>query len=240
MASNELLLVDMIGEVVDKMRATGAITLSVEVSPGVYTITSINELANNESVSINDVDYLVTNTTATTFDIEAVTGLDFTGDSWKALAPYYDHGHPIDITNKLLELNSGNYQYRKYPLIVLLQEFDEVKDIDKDGLYSVASPDIVIINLTGKNIHVEDRYDLNFRTVLYPLYNSFLKQMSKCKYFLTKGNAVFSHTVREAPYYGTEGSGGNTANGFTDMLDGLKINSTSIKVNDNRCNFLNK
>jgi hypothetical protein len=205
-----------------------------------YTITSNNELANNDSVSIDDVDYLVSNVTATTFDIEAATGLDFAGSSWKALARYYEHGHPIDITNKLMELNSGNYNYRKYPLIVLLQEFDEVKDVDRDGLYSIANPDIVIVNLTGKNIHVEDRYDLNFRTVLYPLYNSFLKQMSKCKYFLTKGNAVFSHTVREAPYYGTEGSSGNTANGFTDQLDGLKINNTSIKVNDNRCNFLNK
>ena len=205
-----------------------------------YTITSVNELVDNESVSINDVDYLVSNVTATTFDIEAETSLDFTGDSWKALAPYYDHGHPIDITNKLLEQNSGVYQYRKYPLIALLQEFDEVKDVNSDGLYSVANPDIVIVNSTAKNIHVEERYDTNFRNVLYPLYNSFLKQMSKSKYFLTRGNAVFSHTVREAPYYGTEGSEGNTANRFTDPLDGLKINSTSIKVNDNRCNFLNK
>lgn len=240
MTTDNIILVDLIGEIVDSMRETGIITSSSEVS-GRYTIVSDNTFKDREVVNIDSVDYIVYDPIATQFEIEAITGLDFAGLEWKALAPYYLHGHPIEISNRLNQQNSGIYQYQKYPLVALLQDFDEEIDPDKSAVYSEANPNIVIINKTDENINVDDRYDLNFRTILYPIYNNFLRAINSSKWFITNdSNSVFRHRRREAPYYGSEEDNGNTANKLSDPLDAIKITDTILIIRDNRCNFFNR
>jgi hypothetical protein len=235
MAFDNIILVDLIGEIVDSMRATGTITSSSEVS-GRYTIISANTFKDREVVNIDSVDYVVYDPTATQFEIEAATGLDFTGLSWKALAPYYIHGHPIEITNRLNRKNSGVYQYQKYPLIALLQDFEETADQNVD-FYATASPDIAIVNFTEKNINADDRYDLNFRNVLYPLYYQLLHEIYDNGAFNIRSPKLIVHSKTDRPYYGESGENGNTANKKADPLDAIVINSIELQMIDTRCNF---
>lgn len=69
---------------------TERVTLSVE-NAGVYTLTvnATTYLSDNETVYVNSIEYTATNITNNTFDISAVSGLDFTNKQviWK---PFYN------------------------------------------------------------------------------------------------------------------------------------------------------
>lgn len=233
MASN-IILVDIIGEIVDSMRATENITASVENS-GVYTLTSVNSLG-TEFIVIDNIEYLTTPIDGNSFSIEGVTGLDFTGKSWKALAPYYEHGHPVEIMQTLNSKNHDDYVYKKYPLIALFEDFPSDIDVNDDGLLEEANPDIAIVNFTDKNIKANERYNLNYRKVLFPLYYSFIQSCIDSKWVQTRGRKGFNHTRTNALYYGTRSDNGNTANKLSDPLDAITLTSTTIKIRDLRCN----
>ncbi len=236
MASNNIILVDLFADIVDSMRKTGTVTSSSEVS-GRYTILSANNFSDRQVLSVDDVDYVVYDPTATGFDMEAanpVTGLDFAGKTWKSLAPYYMHGHPVEITNRLNNKNGGGiYSYQKYPLIVLLQDFQE--DINADEYnYASISPDILIVNSTKEAIHADERYDYNYRYTLYPLYSDLIEKIKDSGYFTLIRSKDITHTKTDRPYWGTESGGNNTANRLSDPLDAIELNFSELLVKDTR------
>jgi len=114
---DNVILVDIIGAVIDSMRETDTITGSVETSPGIYVIDSKNGLKDFDYITIDDVDYQVSSVSDTNYTINSDPLLDFTGKTWKAKAPYYLHGHPLEIVNRLNKKNKGVYSYQKYTLI---------------------------------------------------------------------------------------------------------------------------
>lgn len=241
MASDNIIVVDLLREVVDSMRETNTVTSFTEVS-GVYTIVSDNTLLKNDFISIDDVNYKVSDVSATQFNIEADTGLDFTGKTWKALAPYYEHGVPLEINNTLKEKKDDDFVYQKYPLIAVFQPFRERSDIDNSMLYSIADPEIVFVTSTERTIKAAERYSTNYNGILYPLYYSFLKAVNSHVSFNTteRSNKVFNHEHEDLLFYGSQGDNGNEANKMADPLDAIKLTSTEFRINDLRCNFLNK
>ncbi len=240
-SSDSIILKDLIGDVVDSMRETNTVTDSVETS-GTYVITSDNELADNDSIQINDVKYTVSNVSSTGFTITGDEGLDFIGATWQALAPYFMHDVPMNIVKRLNSMNKGASENRKYPAFILFMPFEEDANDDMSGQYGTANPTIAIVNHTKKELYAEDRYNYNYYDVLFPLYYDFLRKFQKSGYFQTmnKGNNVFKHKREISPYYGEETIKGNVANKLTDPLDALVLSNTSLIMKDNRCNFLNK
>ena len=130
-------------------------------------------------------------------------------------APYYLHGHPVDIQNQLTMRNKSNtLKYKKWPLIALFQDFDETYG-ENSLIESEVSLNLIIATNTKPEFFASDRYTETFKTTLYPLYNLFLSKIIASKKFkdlMPSINGV-PHTKTDRLYWGTEG--GNTANSFT-------------------------
>lgn len=74
---------------------------------------------------------------------------------------HYLHGHPQEIIETLQQKDkSEKYQFEKYPLVCLFQDFPE-KINPKTGLIEV-SLHIVICNSSRPDYKAPERYDTNF------------------------------------------------------------------------------
>ena len=214
------------GKVVDMLRGSGTITTSYEVA-GRYTIESSGHGLNDyEVITIDSADYVVDNVTTDTFDINAHSSLDFTGLEWKEKAPYYEFGHPNDIVSVLAEKNkSGVYQYQKYPLIALFQDFSE--NNKESGME--ASLNIIIANRTQPTYHANERYEKNFEPILYPIWEQLERALiiSKNIQFLNKDD----YTKIDRLYWGKQGLYGNEGNIFDDHIDAIEIQNLNLRFN---------
>jgi len=226
--SNKAVIVDLIGLAIDKIRQTGVITSFVEVTPGIYNIQSINELVKNEAITINEIDYIVSNVSSSSFTISGISGLDFTGASWKAKAPYYMYGHPIEIVKILSEKDrSQTFKYQKYPLIMLVQDFRET--VFTGG--SEANLTFILANITKPNYVAEDRYTNNFKPILYPL-EAKLKRTLKMS-GLTQLLNPDSIEETDKLYWGKEGLYGNEGNIFNDCIDAIEMKNVNVRFKNN-------
>lgn len=233
MASNQNILVDLLGSVIDDMRYTDTIISSNETSAGVYTINSLNSLVNNEVVSINGSDYIVSQVSDDGFVINAETGLDFTGLTWKSLAPYYEHGHILEIANTLSEKDKANgvFSYQKYPLIILKQDYKWTRSVDKDAIFAEVLANIIICNSSDPNYKAKDRYDVNIRPVEYPLYDRFMESIFYSGLFnvSTIQNPV-DHDGYDRPFWGSDINPNNTTNILNDYIDAIELQNVRLEI----------
>lgn len=234
-SDSNIVIVDLFNDVVAGMRVADFVTSSVEVTPGVYTITASNELNNQDVVTIASTDYVIRDVSGDGFTIDAGTGQDFANEEWQAKAPYYMHGHPLEVTNRLTNKNKSNiYSYQKYPLILLVQDFEE--GIGED-LSNYASGDftVIIANLTKPDITADERYNRNFRDILYPLYNEFIKGIHASNAFYTRSVKTIPHTKVDRLYWGTSAAQGNENNYQHDYIDAIEITFNNLQIVDTRC-----
>lgn len=220
--------VDIMSDVVDSMRETGVVSSSSEVS-GVYTLITNNSFSALDSISILDVNYLITAATLTTITISAATGLDFAGETWKDLAPYYDYGHYMELAARLSRKNTDQVKkFRKFPLILLVTDLKKsYKSHDFD--YMISPPVILIINKTDKNYTSQERTDNNFKPILLPLYESFIEKMIDSKLISTP-NDIFLNDRIDHYGWGNETVYGNTGLIFNRYLDAIEINPTELNI----------
>lgn len=229
-------IVDMFEEVVDSIRQTGNITGSSEVS-GVYTIDSANSLIDGWHVVVNDNTYEVANVTETGFEIEANTGIDFTGESWKALEPYYDYGHVLDILAKLTAKDENEvYKFQKYPLVALILDTEENHDREHYISYSF-SPQVLILEQTDENYTSQDRMTNTYKPVLYPIYEDLIEAVKEYTLFYFQPQNLVPHTKHDRMTWGSASVAGNTSTVLNDYLDGIELNFDNIQVfkNYNDC-----
>ena len=221
--------VDVFGEIVDAMRATGSIIASSEVS-GIYTLTSANTFNAFESVKIDSIDYLIVSATTTEFVIETTTGLNFTGETWQALAPYYIYGHPLEIANRLLGKDKGKEKkWRKYPLIALFQDFTE--DHSDNFIIDYTLPFSIIIAYNTKKTYIsEERYTNTFKPILYPLYEDLLTYMTKSPALYENRKDRIEHNKIDRLFWGANGVYGNEGLIFNDNLDAIEVNFDGAEV----------
>jgi len=215
---------DIISDVVDSIRDTGDIT-NIVFTSGVSTITTINSLSNGEVVVIGSLEGKISSVSGTEFKIEG----DATGEvSWKAQAPYFIDGHLLDVANQLLQKDGSvaPVKFKKYPLIVLEQDFT----MDKlDGPYAKASLNFVIVNSTKAEYTTEQRREFNFTPILDPLYSEFIEALSN---YLGIDVISGNWDVTRRYYWGSQLVDKNI---FNDRLDAIEIKNLGIEVNIN-CN----
>lgn len=150
-------------------------------------------------------------------------------------AVHYQHGHPKEIIETLMQLDkSSTMQFDKYPLVALFQDFPEVHT-GQVGFDSEVTLHIVIVNSTKADYKADERYELNFKPILYPIYYELLKQFNFSKRFSTYGVSTISHTKIDRLYWGKEGLYGNDGNIFNDRLDCIEIRDLKLKVNLKNC-----
>lgn len=141
--------------------------------------------------------------------------------------PFYMFGHRQEINRRLLTKNNNpNLKNKKYPLIILRLDLDE----ELEGGMFHYNLNIAIVTLTNKNLNAEERYTEVFKPILYPLYESFLKEIKASGLFVWPGNQLIPpHVKIDRPYWGIEDLEANTKNIFSDPLDAIEI--VNLKLN---------
>jgi hypothetical protein len=210
---------EIVERIVSDIREYGSITSSSETSTGVYTITSDNNLIDNDFVTIDSVEYKVYNTTSTTFDIEAATGLDFTGLQWDANEPYYMH-EKEPKANEILSQKTGKQKWQKYPLVLLLHPYT----IDRGSINYAEYNDVRIAILTNTKTewNSDQRYTNNFDNTLEPIYDKVIDGLLNAEEFTFENHNV-PHERTDALFL--------DGNPLPDELDAILIEFDSLPVN---------
>lgn len=160
----------------------------------------------------------------------AIPTLDENG--YQAWMPDYIYGHRVEIANRLKEKDlQAAYKYKKYPLVALRLDTPEKND---NGVIDF-SLNIALIMQTDENWNAEERYIKVFKPVLYPMYESFLKQLKNVgKFKWDAGQDRPKHTKIDRPFWGVEGKEGNEGNLFDDPLDAIEIINLEL-TQDYKC-----
>ena len=129
---------------------------------------------------------------------------------------------------------SQNLKFKKWPLICLLQDFEESNGQDMT-IVSEVNLNIVICTATDASYTGSQRYDESFRPTLQPLYELFIKKVAQYNGFSGLSEGLIPHTKIDRLYWGTEGGAGNTANKFNDYIDAIEIRDLNLKYNGKNC-----
>lgn len=142
-------------------------------------------------------------------------------NGYQADMPYYMAGHRVEISNRLLEKDADPvYKYQKYPLVALRLDTPEK---NRDGMVDFTL-NIAILMFTDRNWNADERLENVFKPVLFPLYDSFLRNVINVGLFTWPGlHKRPVHTKYNRYYWGTEVKEGNTANIFSDPLDAIEL-----------------
>lgn len=136
--------------------------------------------------------------------------------------PYYLHGHPLEIMRILSEKSANSeLKYKKYPLIVLFQDFTESVTLEGRDV----SLNLAIITETSPEYYAADRYDHTFKDTLYPLWDLLIKYIKRSVYINNKMDFLYDKSDR--PYWGK-----NNANYFNDLIDAIEIENLKLKIKD--------
>jgi len=153
----------------------------------------------------------------------------------KIEAVNYLYGHPIEIIETLGQRDkSSTFQFKKYPLVALFQDFPE-RHGNVIGLDSTVTLNIIIARATLATYKADERYTNNFKPVLYPIYQELLQQISLSKTFLNYGANSLGHTKYDRLYWGRDGLYKNDRNVFNDFLDCIEIKGLQLKLNLKNC-----
>lgn len=133
--------------------------------------------------------------------------------------PYFKHGHIQEIINTLTEQDaSKTYKFKKYPLIALIQDLDEV---DNETTID-ATITIFIITDTRREYKAADRYLHIFDPILSPIANLFIDEL---RYATGLNQLEVSIPKRDMLYLGANDNGiGN------DYLDAIKIENLKLSL----------
>lgn len=143
----------------------------------------------------------------------------------------YMYGPELEIEANLIDLTKAkglpnSNVANKYPLIALIQDFPEKRG-DANGYYAdVTLPKILIATLTNNTYKAPQRYELNFKPILYPIYKLFLQEMARSGKIIGNDPDSFDHTKFDRLYYGTRTAG----SALNDYVDAIEINNLRITV----------
>lgn len=220
-------IVDIFENIVSTIRHTGVINV-LDISGGLATITANNTFKKGDLVTINTNYYLIVSANDSQFVVKDDGNLNVS-DNWQANAPYFMYGHGIEIANRLNEIDkaSGLLKFRKYPLITLILDLEERYDNRK--YYCNIKPLLLVLNITQHSIDTPERYEYNFKPIIYPLFNQLIKAVDQSGYFLSD----YTYTATDRPLLGSYREGKNILN---DFIDGREVNfnlniSTGMKSN---------
>jgi len=151
-------------------------------------------------------------------------------------AIHFEHGHILEVVNTTKGMSkTPAYDPLKYPLIALLQDFDEQKGTDE--VLSEISVNLIIAALTDPKMVASQRLSCTFIPVLYPIYDQLMTSIRKSGYFRGNPNRIadWPHTKTDRMYWGKAGIGGSEANIFGDWLDAIEITNLKLTVIKKDC-----
>lgn len=144
--------------------------------------------------------------------------------------PFFMHGHPLEIINTLNNKDKHDTEkFNKYPLIALFQDFTETVG-DHQAVRSSASLNLIIATETSHDYTSDQRYDVNFRLVLYPLYDLLIKHIVQVGWFRNIDPGLVPHEKIDRLYWGRTGVYMNEASIFNDRIDAIEIQNLFLEI----------
>lgn len=150
----------------------------------------------------------------------------------------YQYGHFRELISTLAQWDadaSQQQQLQKYPLVFLVQDFREQRG-KTAGMYAEVSLNIIVCHQTDPNYKVTDRMANVFKPVLYPIYYSLIKQLSKNSLTYAVSPDLIAHDKWDRAFWGTSKlNAGNDKTLLNDYVDAIDIQNLSLKISYQPC-----
>ncbi len=137
-------------------------------------------------------------------------------------------GNWAEIQKELM-LKGAKKGTQKYPLIILHSEIEETIPND-DRYQAILNLSLYIVTNSGQSLSTSDRLDTVYKTVLYPIYQEFLRDLYFSCYFDFTANPTMGlvpHTKKDLYYYNTASTSQNKLN---DVIDAIEIKFKDLKL----------
>jgi len=228
---------DLIGQVVDNIRITSAITAIINAGGGVYNVfTDVKTLAVNDWVEIADTDgFDSDNVKIVTIETgyftilltdESIT-IPSTFGTWKANSPYCDYEN---FKNEASILTSKNkslvLKNQKFPLVFLLFTINVTKN-KRTGIHNAPTVTLYIIDRTDEkvNLYAKQKNENEF-PVLRNIENLLTNELTKN----TNIQYFDEYTSEELPYM---------PNKLNSQVNAIRLQINDLKYMILECNTKN-
>lgn len=129
---------------------------------------------------------------------------------------------------------SQEERYKKYPLVYLVRDFEEVRGREA-GIYCSVSLRVIIIHQTQQTYKIKDRETRVFKPVLYPIYNEFMRQLSLHPMINQSGVENIRHIKIDRAYWGQNQQQASNKVALNDYVDAIEIRNLELKINYSNC-----
>lgn len=144
-------------------------------------------------------------------------------------------GHPYEVVAHLEALTVAKVgKDKKFPLIALFTDFDQ--DMSLPGILCETSLHLIIATVTDSKLNAEDRLIKNFKPILQPIYDEFIKEVKRCGYF--EPMYEIPHTKTDRYYWGKNGLFGQNEVKFSDFIDCIELQNFKLKVKKIKSNCI--
>ena len=136
---------------------------------------------------------------------------------------HFRHGHMLEVANIVQQMVKDPDIDKRYPIIALQHDFEQdpvsFKGTELKGLK------LYIITLSRPEYIAEQRKELIFKPILYPIRDLFIQEIARSGYFEQQSNEEVLEviTLTDRYYWGSSKVMGNDANMFLDWVDSIEI-----------------
>lgn len=136
---------------------------------------------------------------------------------------HFRHGHMLEVANIVQQMVKDPDIDKRYPIIALQHDFEQdpvsFKGTELKGLK------LYIITLSRPEYIAEQRKELIFKPILYPIRDLFIQEIARSGYFEQQSNEEVLDviTITDRYYWGSSKVMGNDANTFLDWVDSIEI-----------------
>ena len=145
---------------------------------------------------------------------------------------HFQFGHPLEIIENLKRLTTATATIdKKYPLIALLTDTEEIRDGNAKTDYDYeVNCNILILTVTNKQYLANDRIEHSFKKILHPIYDSFLNQIKLSQKIYTDYGTNPKHNKYDRLYWGREPIYNQKENLFSDFVDAVELKNFNLKI----------
>lgn len=138
---------------------------------------------------------------------------------------YFQKGNVLVVQNNLIQLDgSEDLKDKKYPFIWLVLDLKELRRAAL-GLYADISLNLYILTHSDPDYTMDQRRDINFLPILYPIYAELLSQLANSQYFKVMSAETIQHEKTDLHHWGVRNQ-----NVFVDYMDGIQIRDLKLSV----------
>lgn len=152
-----------------------------------------------------------------------------------AMSLHYLHGTWIHIVERLAQMAADPFhKNNRFPLIGFIQDYKEVYRKDEINT-KIEDLRIIIVNLTDRNYHSEDRYIINYEPILFPIYAELMAVMQASNLFTGYKTPHIPHTRIDHLHWGREAYYGHEKYELGEYIDGIELTDLELCLHTQNC-----